>query len=352
MSSFFSTYFYQEKKDEIAIKYADIGINIYENLNKTSEFSYQRLVYNKGMFYYSNGEYEESLKTFFNLIKLKNIKTTFIGITYRQIGKCYQKKGNFYRAMDYFRLARKFLLKYNSKSSLFSSDIGTVNTLILINTKKSITESLNLINETSKLVESSEKLKNSPAKCFLLDLAIGHTYSSLFDVYYKSDSLRKMYSSKAILHFRKVLYLAKKHNDSSKISSANLDLSNLYIKQGNDSAIHYLNQSLKYNLNDKYNRAITYNNIADYNLIINDLKSSIKYINKAINLSFNIDDNIIDYIPSDVNIYTHSDKKNIIIYFNNKADILINLYSQTNNIDFLKKAINTIKIVDRIVNIT
>lgn len=350
VSDYFSVYFYRKRKIALAIKYVQKEINYYNSINKKG-IGYENALYNKATFHYYENEFDTAIKHYEEIIKLK--KNTLEQNSLIGIAKCYREKGDFYKAEDYFTKAIHRLKENNSSISLFKAYIYSINNYKLINTKNSILSSIKLLNEVEKLVEHESRLQTL-TKYFIFNLAKGNSFSSLLKLNYKNspDYLREDYFKKSSFFFKKALKYAEKDKDSNRISLANINLGSIYITQKKDSALYYLNKSLKYSPKNNYNKAITYNNIGDYYTNKKKLNLALKYTQKAINVNFDINENVKNFKPSNLQLYLTNSKKLTILYLRNKSNILIKLYDKTKKKSYLKKAIETIKICDRLIDIT
>ncbi|WP_299107090.1 CHAT domain-containing protein [uncultured Tenacibaculum sp.] len=348
IADYFSIYYRKKRKNDLAIKYAQTEVNFYKKLG-LKNYGYENVVYNLGKFYYYNKEYDKAIALFDEVIQL-DISPLKSKVSLIQIGRCYRDKGDYFIAKSYFTKALNTLSLTNSTIYIYNSFIYLVNINNQIDTEESTLSNILLLNKLEHLLEENKSIQTSK-RYYRLNFNRGNVFSNLLRLNYKSDSLKTTYFNKSKLFFEKALEYAKKTNDSSNISLININLGEIYSNYEKDSALYYHKQSLKFNNGSSYNKALSYNNIAFYYLKSNP-NLALEYIEKAINVNFSVNEDKKNFIPSDKQLFLTKYKSQTILQLTTKAEVLISLFQKTQNKDYLKNAIETIKIIDRLIDIS
>ena len=343
MAHFFSVQWYNKKKYDLAIKYAKIEINHFNDQQKKST-SYENALYNLGKFYFKNREFGKGVHCFKTVIQA-NITQIKVAKSYDELGKYYRRKGELYKAWDYskkgiYLLETKVNRNYSLESSLLSLYINTTIICDELDTKTSTKYGVELLKKADSLIESNQRLL-SANKFYSFNV----TYANLYANSYLNDF------SKAKYHYTKNLQRGIKENDSSVISNSCVNLGELYYRHQKDSALFYLQSSLRFNSNDKIRKAESYRNISDYYREQENYQLALKNIETSLSWSFGQNGNITSDIPSQYQLFETGDRRDVFKAMKIKINILFQLYEKTKDPKYLKKVINTVTISDRLVTV-
>ncbi|CAL2101325.1 CHAT domain-containing protein [Tenacibaculum sp. 190130A14a] len=344
----FSIYYRRKRKLDLAIRYAQKEIDYYKNIEE-KDSKYENVLYNKGRFHYYNNEYDKAISLFEEIVDLKITSKTYCRAL-TQIGKCYEKKGDFFKAKNYYNKSINSFKQEDYARHLFNTYLYSINNNRLIGDRESTVSNMFLLNQIEELLEINKDIQ-APHRYFILNFLNGNAYSSLLNLDYSSDSLRNKHFKKSKFFFTKALSTAKKIKDSTRIAVTHINLASIHITQEKDSALYYLQESLRYNNKNSYNKALSYNNLAYYYLSKKKLNLAIENIQKAINVNFSIDENLKNFTPSNLQLHLTEDKANTLLYLTNKAEILLDFFNSTKDNSFLKRIIETTQISNKLVDI-
>ena len=310
-----------------AIKYAEIEVKSFESL-EVFDKNYTNAVYNLGRFYYQNLQFDEAIKNYKKVIKINNYKKRN-GQSYGELGRCYRRKNKLYESVNYFKKGILILKELNEYKSLFSQYINLAITFDIINSNLSLENSLEYLQKAENLTVS----KLAISKRNRINLNSG------FANYYNTDL--KYNFKKAKEYYYKNLNLSLKDNDSIVIGSNFINLGELHLREKKDSAIYFLNKSLRYSLNNSTIKADAFRNISKFYLLKNKFKISLSFIDKSIN----------ELINKNIFLKDVQDKKLLLSSYKSKIEVLNILYQNSHKIDVLSEIKKTIATADSLIDI-
>ena len=147
-----SIYFY--RKDIFkSIVYGKIEI---ENLEKNKKITkeYINALYNVGRFFYKNHEYDNAIFYYEKVIKLNTDKIK-VAKSYSEIGKCYNLKGDFFKAILHLRTGVKLMEKLPYTESLIVQYLNIVEVYRKIEDEDSLIKSILLLKKADSLSKTT-----------------------------------------------------------------------------------------------------------------------------------------------------------------------------------------------------
>ncbi len=342
------------KLDSIAILSHDVSIKYYKkgDFNKAVFYAkkevdlgnkvlnnskYKKSIYNLGRFYYLNKKYSKSIENLRKVVDSFEVNA----MTYRAycaIGRGYNKLGDFYQAINYFK-------KGLSKKDLFTTRdlLDNYNNLAIIyqniGTKKSLNKEFKLL----KKIDSLLKQTNSGySRIQLLNSAYGNYYSKKLTFDY----------TKSRKYYLKLLDNAIQYNDSVNINTASINLGSLYNRQKKDSALFFLKKGLKH-VTESDDYLYLYLNLSDYYFNNNEYKKSLSYNHKVLLQStLSKIDSSYNFVPEIKSLINTTNKSFIINSLKGKAKIFLKWHTVSNNSKHVELALENIILADKLMTIS
>ena len=229
IAHYYSLKLYKRKEYSRAIKYT---LTELEYLDKTEspEARYLSAIYNIGIFYLINEEFDNSIKFYEKIIE-RNSDENRVGRAYCQIARCYEKKNQLFKAIAYYDKGLSILENQKNYKRLITQYINLAIVYKDVGTKESLKKSSLTLNKASSL---SIFNKISNRDFFTLNTGYANYYFN--DLSYDFEKA-KFYYKKNITRG-----LFEKNTKFTAINYNNLG--ELYIKEKKDSAIYFIDKGI------------------------------------------------------------------------------------------------------------
>lgn len=270
---------------------------------------------------------------------IKNDKTDIENSRcFELLGESYRELGEYYKSIDYFK--RVIELHKNNNKKLLSNYISISKTNKKIENKKSYRE---CVNYTLKALAITKQKVVSTDTLHMIHNNLGNYYKRLGDF------------KKANTYHKKALTIAQENNNNRLIHLSFINLGVLTINTNGINSTpkelqltnDYYNKALKY---DSIYATIIYKNLGTVSSYQGNPKEAIEYYNKALGnllktkiVSLNSNPNFkdIEYF------YNKEDLQSILL---KKCLAWIKYFEQENNKNYLKYALETIELSDKILD--
>ena len=334
----FSFFFYKKKMNyELAIKYGTIEIKILDSLNIINK-SHTNALYNLGNFYLQKKQYDKAI-TNYKRATISKVYPLKVAQSYCKIGECYFRKGDFYKSIDYYLKGIPLMEKYSNKKGQLIQYIKFSSNCNKMDSKKGTKLGLFYLKKADSLIKNTPNFKVPTNILYPLNNSFANLYSLKHEYNFK----------KAKYYYKYNLKNALLENDSITIENTYLNIGELYLNKNNDSCIYFLKQSLKHDIFLKYDYHETYRNIARYYKKKGFFEEALTNINKSLKHNFNVNQiKEISTLSIEKRIKT-KDKRSTVQALKTKIEILIQLYKTTKDKIFLNKAIQTVRITNKLI---
>ena len=341
IAHFYSIHFYKKRKYNLAVKYAKAEVD-YFNQQLRNSVDFENAQYNLGRFYFKNREFGKGIQYFKHIIKA-NITQNKVARSYGELGKYYRKKGELYKALDY---AKKgiFLLETDpekdiyTESSLLSLYINTTIICDELDTQMSSHNGIALLKKADSLVEKEERLLTQ-SKFYSLNAAYANLYAKRFIFDFE----------KAKYFYEKNLQRGLEQKDSLVISNSYVNLGELYCRHKKDSALFYLQRSLRYNTNNKIRKAESYRNISNFFEGQGNYELALENIEASLSWSFGQKGELTNTTPSQIQLFETGDRRDVFKAMRSKISILLELHQKTKDLSYLEQVLQTVRVSDQLV---
>ena len=338
----FSRYFYKKKEQnlELAIKYAQIELDVLEKIKETKNEHFHSSLYRLGLYNLYNNNVDEALLIFKKSSELDIVKKRR-GQSFCQLGYCYYLKGYYHKSIKYYTKGLDILKEHGKPTSLIAHSLNSARNAFKLKNKKVILDAIKQL----KLAE--ETINSNPNEdLYYLRIRLNMSYGNIYQMI---DSF-----SKAMNYYRKSSLIAKANKDFYYQAMNNMNILELHVKKKSDSSFYYLKKGI--NLNEK----ISTQNNSNFIIAGNYLYSSIYFIdsgnfNKALEFSnksinkycFTKDNNKINSL----NLIKNEYKKNTLTALKIKINALLSLYEREQNKEYLIQVIESVNISNLLVNL-
>ncbi|MCF2936407.1 tetratricopeptide repeat protein, partial [Tenacibaculum sp. Cn5-34] len=336
-----SFYFYKEKKDyHLGIKYGKIEINTLEQNEIKNDSVYANALYNVGKFHYKLKDYQNAITYYSKVLKTKDFPLRKAQ-AYCALGKCYRITGDLYKSFDYYLKGIPLMKKYAPLKNFVSLSIAFSLVCKEIDSKKSNNIGIVFLNKIDSILKLKPELK-TPIKYYSLNVNLANLYAS-----------KKSYNyNKAKYYYLKNLNKATLENNKLIMANSYLNLGELYLNKENDSCLYLLKKSTQFKVKQKSITSEGYRNLANYYTSKENYDLALKNINESLNISFNTKNNNIIPQLSDESLLKVLEKRNVSRALKSKVEILIHLYKETKDSNYLEEAIETVNIADNLITTT
>jgi CHAT domain-containing protein len=333
IAHYYSLKLYKRKEYSRAIKYT---LTELEYLDKTEspEARYLSAIYNIGIFYLINEEFDNSIKFYEKIIE-RNSDENRVGRAYCQIARCYEKKNQLFKAIAYYDKGLSILENQKNYKRLITQYINLAIVYKDVGTKESLKKSLLTLNKASSL---SIFNKISNRDFFTLNTGYANYYFN--DLSYDFEKA-KFYYKKNITRG-----LFEKNTKFTAINYNNLG--ELYIKEKKDSAIYFIDKGIEFFKEDRFKleantaKSLYHYYKKNYDKALNSMQLALSF-NTGVSINW-------DSTPSFLSLINSINKGKIIFALKLKAQILNDLFLIEKNKEYLKTTINSIKAIDVLVN--
>lgn len=336
-----SFYFYKKKKNyRLGIKYGNIEINTLEQNDIKNDRAYANALYNVGKFHHRLKDYQNAIKYYSKGIKTKDFPLKKAQ-AYCALGKCYRITGDLYKSFDYYLKGIPLMKKYAPLKNFVSLSIVFSVLCKEIGTKESNKKGILYLKKADSILNIKPQLR-TPIKLYSLNVNLANLYAS-----------KKTYNyQKAKYYYLKNLNKATIEKNELVMANSYLNLGELYLNKGNDSCLYFLKKSSKIDVEIKTITSETYRNLANYYTSKENYDLALKSINESLNISFNTKNNNIIPQLSNESLLKVLEKRNVSRALKSKVEILIHLYKETKDSNYLNEAIETVNIADNLITTT
>ncbi|WP_157814101.1 CHAT domain-containing protein [Olleya sp. Bg11-27] len=277
---------------------------------------------NKSKSLAQNKRYQEAINNTLQTCDLSHVENLSF------IAKCYNNLNDYYKEIDYLERVIYINNKNKKCENLVSNYLDIAKAYRNLNTKQSITKSISFIKEALEIEKSfslTDKIKYS------LCNNIGNYYKALSNFNY------------AIKYYKKAIIIAKKLNDSKKISKTYSNISTINININASSkqlktAQNTIKTALSY---DSISFPDIYTNLGIVNYLLSDYKTAIKNHNRAIEILTKTKNGDLINLND---VKKCKNKKLLLNTLFEKTYALIKLKDKK----YLTKGLNIIKLADKI----
>ncbi len=265
--------------------------------------------------------------------------------SYTKLSRIESNKGDFHKALEYLNsaLANTNLCKkldYEIKIKLLIITIYARKYQNIFHYKRNESD-LNIVLNLQKDVEKKIKSSN------IDEINIYAMYNNLAIIFYEF----KKYNIALNLYSKSKAYYSKNNFKERELKTL-MNIGNIYYKQKKiKKAANCFHKVIK-ETNDLRQKADAYDNMGYY-LNSKVVKDKIPYFQKAINTSLNIPITINDAfnLPKLKTIEDSGNIQDILIYLIDLAQHQVKAYKQDNQKLYLKKALQTLSLVDKLVSL-
>ena len=337
----FGKFNFRNKDYKNAIQNTQKALQIQKKFIDTIPFAVNKSYNNLAYMYLYSGNRTEALKTFKTLIK-QPYKDRYTIMAYTiGLNNLYIEQGDYYKAINYLNevensikqsndsiLNKEKYRVYLSFSRVFSETMK----------KEHYAKAIEYLKKTEEsILHLPKKLKTKNQ--IIIYARYGYIYDKI-----------KQYE-KAIDYYKKALTLSLHTNPKSKhdIATTYNALGYINAKLGKDlSAFENYQNAKQY---DSLRTAI-YDNLGDYYLKKQDHENALKNYQKAIFYGIDQYDNFdLKKLPSIKKLTQSYNKVNLVNDLKDKSNAWLNFFLKANNKEYLKNALETITLADRLIDI-
>ena len=224
-----------------------------------------------GLCEYKIKRYDQAIKTFDLLTSLAHTKSNLlVAKSYTELGRCYNKKGDYFNAIKNYQLGQSLLIKNNELNRLLINYINTSQAYVNLETKNSYFESLKYQLKADSL---SKKIKTQNKYTYYIKKGIARFYN-------RDETLD---INTASFYYHQALKIAKKLQDSFKIAEIHSHLGNLYNTTNPTLSIKFQSKSLVFsNQKDSIQNYAIHANLGFAHMLNEDFDTSLKHYFTAI----------------------------------------------------------------------
>lgn len=320
-----------------AIYFTEKASEIRKNYIKESPSLFKGSFNNLAKFQYEKGLYSKAIKTCDSLLSYCNATEVRVAKVNWLKARIYEAIGDFKKALDCYEKSEsiyKALGKHQKLLSIYKNVLAIYAGFDDVKYKEAFFLNYRKVQTLSNYFDISEK------DLIGLKLNCGNFY----------DTLKDYNNSKEA--YKEALALAYKLNDSVYAAKSLNNLGVVYKKTNNiNKSIESLRAALSYASNLPSQKAESYDNLGDIKLLQNNYVAALKNYQKAIYLTtYNAS---VDYttLPKFQDMEMSNLKIDILGYLRDKAGAWIAYYNKTKNKALLKKALETLELADKVVNL-
>ncbi|TCP24204.1 CHAT domain-containing protein, partial [Tenacibaculum skagerrakense] len=339
----YSRIFYKKNNLSLAIKYAKIQNNLSQN-GRFFPKHFHNSYYLIGKYYMENNELDSATVYFHEAIKI-NYYPKKVGQSLGQLARCYGMQGQLYKSLNFYKKSIDLLVKQGNINNAISYSLNLSNTCNQLKTKEAANIGIKYLKKCDSLIDAFDRLKYQKEKSLL--------FNNLGSLYF----VEKNYSYKlAKKNYNHCLKIGLKNKDNYSIAIAYNNIGELLLYENKDSSVFYINKGIKYSskvieYDKKALISEAYRHLANYYLKKNKINNSLKKINYALKFIFEI--SITENLSLTENHFKNAiSRRNIVLAFKDKLNILNHLYNKTQKKEHLKESIETVNFSDAFINYT
>ena len=262
-----SIHFYYDQNYTKALLYGDLNLKSIHNAPQLDTLAYRRSLCNLGLFNYDNHSPEIS-ENYYNQVLKGNINDTYQGRAAFWLGIIYQDYGDYYRALDYYEMAK------NTYQQCLDQK-GEINTAIKIAELYLDIEGESNIEKGKKLLLQILESKNIYS---IQEIQLQNIHQVLAGLYNQEINGNPL---KSEFHYLKALEIADKRNDEYASNGLYNNIGYLYLKYDLKKAYSYLSEGLN-EADRHWVKAMFMHNLGVYYYKTGDLSKAIKHLELSI----------------------------------------------------------------------
>ncbi len=319
-------YYLNNKRVKEAIFYTQKAIE-YKGIEEKEYYSINKSLNNLIIFYKENGQIEQALTQSKKLIN-NNQKDRYTLKAYIEIKNNYLREGDYHTALIYLNEA---VFRFKETADLYKIYIALSHVY-------SEMESLSAYHQSLKILDDIIKEKSLSVR---EKVEIYSRYGFIYD--------ELEFFDKAVLFYNKAIQTGLQKIKEAEIAILYNDLGYIYARKNQEEkAYQNYKLALRY---DIYNTSV-YDNLGDYYLRKKEFIKSLSYYQKAIDFDLgNFEDSNYLKIPQIAILLESQSKIELINDLKDKANAWLLFYKEEKNTQYLKEALKTIKLADKLIDI-
>ncbi|WP_299678402.1 CHAT domain-containing tetratricopeptide repeat protein [uncultured Dokdonia sp.] len=332
IATHFSTRIYSSHISE-AIHYGKLALDTYP-LEKRNNPHYATLQFRLGFFYSEQNDFEKSNALYLAIIE-QNTNPARVAQSYSRLGLYYSAQGDYYRAIDYFKKGISLLEKQNNYRDLVKQYINFSVVYHQEGSKESFLKKKEMLDKALALEE----------KTTILPIDRYHIYTG-YATFYTQEVTFDLKSARAY-HFKNLKHLAQEGiNDYTCDIYGNL--SDLYNIAKNDSALYYIEKTLK-ECPDTFTQSVSKHHLSQYYRYRGNAEKALDNIQRSLTLSTEKENKKRTILTRD-ELSKIPRKIDVFAAFKEKAGILEDLFEENKNLNDLSVALDNILIADTLID--
>ncbi|MEO1213664.1 MAG: CHAT domain-containing protein [Bacteroidota bacterium] len=311
-----------------------------DSINYDDSIFYRRNIYSLGFYQNKDGKTKDALQSLKRLINYQEADE-FALKSSNIIAEIYSAEGDNYNSLTYFKLYRQLSQKFKDDTRLALASLGIARSCLQINSKKSLSEAIEISTATLNHLESSPQANVHSYYYLLLYKSLGNLHSDRRDYNFEV----------ATQYFDKALEIALKNNDYEEVSKINNDIGLIYLKDKRPEAKLFFEKGLAYKSNQVI-LCIIYRNLAQFYLDQKEFGEALQYIQKSLDvITFKNSQDVTD-LPAKEDLINLKSKNQIIESLSRKAEIWLRLAkSKADKKDEYEQALRSIKLADWLIDV-
>ncbi|CAM1373087.1 conserved exported hypothetical protein [Tenacibaculum litopenaei] len=332
------SYFFKGKDYDLAIKYGKIELNVYETLGVDNK-DYANQLFNLGVFYFFKNDIDEAISYFQQAIQSNQwpLKTAQ---SYCMLARSFRKKGEFYKALEYYHKGLPLMRKLSPENGYVFHATRLAATCFYLDEPEHTEFALTHLNRVDSILRLHPNSKVAKKHNIILNSNIGALYTLPHNYNYQ----------KAKTYYQRGATLAKQQNNALMASFIYNNLADLYLKSGNDSCLYAVKKSMEFGKKKKQFYFESNRILAEYYLKKQDYARAHQYITKAIMLNFQTSEPGMILKSSKQKIINAYDISIGLSSLKTKLKLLLKLYDEQKDTDFLNRVITTVKEANYVAN--
>ena len=297
----------------------------------------QKIWYYSGISAYKLNDFDQAVEYYEKVIAIQD-ENGIAAKAFSQLGRCYRKKNDYYRAIKFYELAQSKLIDQNNKKSLLTNFINTTQAYTQLASVYGYKKSLFYFQKADSLASTMPDLQDS-YKYFI--------FRGLGDAYNQNETLD---INRAASAYQKAIQVANEIGDSTKIAQAYIHLGNLYNNNDPLQGISYQKSSLRYT--DKYDSishfhnyleiGLCYGTEGDYSKSLTNFREALGYLTGKKSLEA-----LHDYEW----LATCQEKFNLLYLLENYNSVRLKKYLQNTDPNALDEIINLYLLTDNLIDL-
>ena len=330
------TRYYNNVADDLAlaIAYGLKELSWYESL-QLFDSDYNTALYNTARFYYWDDQYLKS-RAIYNKVIDKNIDSLSVARSYFQLGEISLKFNDPYAAADYYQRGTDLYLTLNRRRGWIIRSLDLAWIYEEINSEETLQKKLELLQKIDAEIAAGTYISSKNTSIL----------NSHYASYYNNDKVYNFKRSKEY-HLRSV-EASLERQDTVFLVASYSNLANLYAQERKDSTLYYIEKARSFEY-DNTNLTRLLNIACDYYLAKDELEQALQAIHKSLLANTNTEFDLYA-VPTNEDLQNAVDKKVLLWGFIKKAEIFTRQFQQTNNKQFLDKALIQLSAADFVAN--